>query len=210
MFASDFNGDDNIDIAITHGDTSAISILFNNGDGSFLGPVMYQYNNPNWVPYYSWSAVSLFAGDFDGDEDNDLAICHHGTNQVSILTNDSSGVSSFNSLKTVGEFPWHIYGADLDGDMDIELVAANWQSDDITILHNVTGPYDSYICGDADGSGSVNILDVTCLISYLYKSGAAPVAEEAGDANGNGAINILDATYLINYLYKGGPEPICP
>jgi len=67
-----------------------------------------------------------------------------------------------------------------------------------------------YVCGDANGSGSVNILDATYLISYLYKSGPAPVPNDAGDANGNGAINILDVTYLINYLYRSGPEPICP
>nr|MBN2276475.1 immune inhibitor A [candidate division Zixibacteria bacterium] len=67
-----------------------------------------------------------------------------------------------------------------------------------------------YVCGDANGSGAVNILDATYLINYLYKSGPAPVPPEAGDANGNGATNILDATYLISYLYKSGPAPICP
>nr|MBN2277964.1 hypothetical protein [candidate division Zixibacteria bacterium] len=69
---------------------------------------------------------------------------------------------------------------------------------------------EGYVCGDANASGSVNILDVTYLINYLYKAGPAPLPPEAGDANGNGAINILDATYLINYLYKSGPAPVCP
>nr|MBN2277966.1 dockerin type I repeat-containing protein [candidate division Zixibacteria bacterium] len=64
--------------------------------------------------------------------------------------------------------------------------------------------------GDANNNGAVNILDVTYLISYLYKSGPPPPCPEEGDANGNGATNILDATYLISYLYKSGPAPICP
>lgn len=68
----------------------------------------------------------------------------------------------------------------------------------------------SFICGDANGSGSVNILDATFIINYLYKSGAAPSPPESADANGNGSINILDATYILTYLYKSGPEPICP
>lgn len=67
-----------------------------------------------------------------------------------------------------------------------------------------------YVCGDADGSGGINILDVTRLINYLYKGGQAPNPIESGDADGSGAINILDVTRLINYLYKGGPEPVCP
>jgi hypothetical protein len=67
-----------------------------------------------------------------------------------------------------------------------------------------------YICGDANGSGVVNIQDITFLINFLYKGGLAPVPAQAGDANGDGISNIKDITYLINFLYKGGPIPICP
>jgi len=69
--------------------------------------------------------------------------------------------------------------------------------------------YAPYICGDADGSGAINLLDITFLITYLYKSGPAPSPPEAGDADNSGALNLLDVTYLINYLYKDGPEPSC-
>ncbi|MFH2035053.1 MAG: dockerin type I repeat-containing protein [Candidatus Zixiibacteriota bacterium] len=64
-------------------------------------------------------------------------------------------------------------------------------------------------CGDVNGLPPINILDITFLISYLYKGGPAPVPESAGDVNANSLINILDITYLIGYLYKGGPEPQC-
>ena len=63
--------------------------------------------------------------------------------------------------------------------------------------------------GDANNNGSVNILDVTFTIAYLYKGGAAPDCNDQADANSNGSINILDVTYTIAYLYKGGPDPIC-
>ncbi len=76
-------------------------------------------------------------------------------------------------------------------------------TEDIVILSE-------YTCGDADGNLDINILDITYLISYLYKGGPAPEPMEAGDANGNGLVNLLDITYLINFLYKGGPEPVCP
>jgi len=67
----------------------------------------------------------------------------------------------------------------------------------------------SLICGDADGSGAVNILDVTYVVAYLYTGGPAPEPYNIGDANGSGAVNILDVTYIINYLYKSGPAPNC-
>jgi len=77
------------------------------------------------------------------------------------------------------------------------------------------GPYyfpvvePSYVCGDADTSSAINILDATHLINYLYKGGPPPLPLECiGDANTTGNINILDINYLINYLYKGGPAPL--
>jgi len=70
-----------------------------------------------------------------------------------------------------------------------------------------SGGIATYLFGDADNNEAINILDVTYLISYLYKGGPAPVCPNSGDPNGDCATNILDVTYLINYLYKGGPAP---
>jgi len=80
---------------------------------------------------------------------------------------------------------------------------------DVTITDTISDVC-GYLCGDADGSGWINILDVSYLISYLYKGGPASNPPAASDADGNGAINILDVSRLINYLYKGGAAPICP
>lgn len=70
-----------------------------------------------------------------------------------------------------------------------------------------TGP--PFVCGDTDDDGSVNILDITLLINYLYLEGPAPVHLEAADVNSSGAVNILDITFLIGFLYQDGPEPYC-
>jgi hypothetical protein len=66
-----------------------------------------------------------------------------------------------------------------------------------------------YLCGDATGDDTINILDISFLIAYLYSGGPAPNPLNAADVDGNGDINILDISYLINYLYMGGPEPVC-
>jgi hypothetical protein len=65
------------------------------------------------------------------------------------------------------------------------------------------------IPGDANGNTVINILDITYLINFVYKSGPAPVpyALCSGDPNCNCVINILDITYLISFLYKSGPAP---
>ena len=73
---------------------------------------------------------------------------------------------------------------------------------------SVAGP--PYVCGDANGSGGVNIADVTYLIARIFAGGPAPVPLEAGDANGSGGVNIADVTYLIARIFAGGPAPVCP
>ena len=64
-----------------------------------------------------------------------------------------------------------------------------------------------YVCGDADGSGAVDIDDVVHLITYIFASGPAPDPYEAGDPNCSGGIDIDDVVYLILYIFGGGNAP---
>lgn len=69
----------------------------------------------------------------------------------------------------------------------------------------------SFMFGDADFSGMVNISDAVYLISYIFAGGPAPhPIKLVGDADCNGAITISDAVYLINYIFAGGPAPCNP
>ena len=63
--------------------------------------------------------------------------------------------------------------------------------------------------GEARNDSLYNILDITYLISYLYKGGLqpAPYLICSGDANCNCVVNILDITFLINYIYRSGLPP---
>ena len=62
--------------------------------------------------------------------------------------------------------------------------------------------------GDVDGSGLVNISDVTALIDYLLNGDASAIVLSNADSDGNGAVNISDVTALIDYLLTGHwPEP---
>jgi hypothetical protein len=71
----------------------------------------------------------------------------------------------------------------------------------------------AFICGDANGDGTVNVGDVVFLVSYVFKGGAPPNPVCVGDANGDGSTNVGDAVYLISYIFKGGAAPVptcCP
>jgi hypothetical protein len=65
----------------------------------------------------------------------------------------------------------------------------------------------SYVDGDADGSGGVDIDDVVFSIEYIFAGGQAPVPYEAGDADGSGMIDIDDVVYLIEFIFAGGLPP---
>ena len=57
--------------------------------------------------------------------------------------------------------------------------------------------------GDVNGNGSINISDVTTLISYLLGTESGSFNEAFADVNGDSIINISDVTALINILLEG-------
>ena len=59
-----------------------VSILKNNGDGTFAAAVNYGVGS---------SPYSVCAADLDGDGDSDLAVANYGSNNVSILKNNGDG-----------------------------------------------------------------------------------------------------------------------
>jgi hypothetical protein len=63
--------------------------------------------------------------------------------------------------------------------------------------------------GDGYTDGVCNITDITYMISYVLKSGPAPVPfDDQGDVNCDGNADITDIVYLIDYVLKSGPYPI--
>lgn len=70
--------------------------------------------------------------------------------------------------------------------------------------------YSTYICGDANRSGGLNLGDAVSLINYVFKQGDPPVPLKAGDASNDDAVNVGDAVYMINYIFRNGPPPVCP
>jgi parallel beta-helix repeat protein len=105
-----------------------------------------------------------------------------------------------------GEEPTYTIGVQLDGSTQY-IVGEGQLMGGSSATHSYT--VEEPIAGDGNGDGTINILDITFLIAYLYQEGPEPFPVEAGDANCDATINILDITYLIAFLYQDGPAPGC-
>ncbi len=65
----------------------------------------------------------------------------------------------------------------------------------------------TFIRGDANGDGKIDLSDSIYLNSYLFKSGPPPGCMDAADANDDGKVDISDGIYLNNYLFLGSGSP---
>lgn len=65
----------------------------------------------------------------------------------------------------------------------------------------------TYIDGDADHTGIVNISDVIYLIAFVFSGGPSPNPTLSGDVNCDLLVNISDAVYLVAYIFTDGPVP---
>jgi hypothetical protein len=74
----------------------------------------------------------------------------------------------------------------------------------------VEHPIVTYLCGDTNGDGFVNMADMSYLANYLFFGGPPPVSMWAADVNGDGTVNTADLSYLSNFLFFGGPPLNCP
>jgi hypothetical protein len=68
---------------------------------------------------------------------------------------------------------------------------------------------ESFVRGDANGDGIIDVGDVVYVINYLFKSGPTPNPIQAADATCDGNVDVGDVVFLINYLFRSGPPPSC-
>ena len=65
----------------------------------------------------------------------------------------------------------------------------------------------TYLCGDANSDGMVNVSDAVFVINYVFSGGGVPIPLAAGNTNCDENVNVSDAVYLINYVFSGGSAP---
>ena len=107
--------------------------------------------------------------------------------------NPDEYVGYIKGYHNASEVDYYVYGADESGHSYQQPVFGELDPHHFTVSM-------SFIRGDVNSDGEVNISDVTVLINYLLSHDATGINLEAANCNQDGDINISDVTVLINYL----------
>ena len=129
---ADLDGDGDLDLAVANGENfidNTVSVLLNNGDGTFADQVTYDVGLPAW---------SVGIGDLDGDGDQDLAVGLWTVHEqyLAVLLNNGDGTFVAGAVTDVRAAPRSVAVADLDGDGDLDVATANKGGGDVSVLLN--------------------------------------------------------------------------
>ena len=69
---------------------------------------------------------------------------------------------------------------------------------------------ESFLRGDANDDGRVNIADPIWIINELFREGPATTCPDAADATDDGMVDLADAMYIIEYRFLAGALPAAP
>ncbi len=64
------------------------------------------------------------------------------------------------------------------------------------------------IPGDLDHNGTVDIADLTVMVSLLFENGPFPTYVNSADVDASCSIDISDLTYFLDFLFSEGPAPL--
>ena len=125
----DANGDGKMDLAVANASSSTVSVLLNNGNGTYAAKVDYATgSNPS-------SITSL---DANGDGIRDLVVANAGSNTVSVLQGKGDGTFTTKFDYATGSSPYSVTSLDANGDGKIDLAVANSSSSTVSVLLNTT------------------------------------------------------------------------
>lgn len=78
------------------------------------------------------------------------------------------------------------------------------------LLPPTAGAQPTFVRGDCNGDGAVNIGDPVFLLATLFSTGPTSNCPDACDANDDSGLDIADAIYALSFLFSGGSPPFPP
>lgn len=228
----DLDGDGDLDIAVCNEGQQS-------GSGWIAYGVTVLWNASGGFPTSSFLALpssaiqprDLALGDFDGDQDLDLALVSKGvgTNHSKLASFVNLGAQSFAAANVTacGYDPVALRLGDVDGDQVLDAVTVNNYSGTINVLHGVgdgtftlawghsAGTYPGDLTlGDFDGDQ-----DLDCAVAYRYgvmvldnvggtfafvtslTAGTYPYSVACADFDGDGTVDLASTCGLTDMLY---------
>ena len=144
--SADFNGDGNLDLAVTNSGSNTATVFLGNGDGTFASPVAVATGSrPVGVDY----------GDVDADGDGDIVVANQIDGTLRVLFNDGAGQFLPGAPVFIGNYPYDVELGDLDADGDLDMVASRWNGDTVVaLLNDGSGIFSTFSGGEIAISGT--------------------------------------------------------
>jgi hypothetical protein len=176
----DVSGDGKLDIVTANASTSAnnISVLMNNGNGTFASPVTFGT---------ATHPTSIAFGDLNGDGKLDIVTANYTSNNVSVLMGNGNGTFKSAVNYDCGVGPQTVVVADLNGDGKPDVATVNYGPSNASVLLNT---------GTGALAGHVD-----------YTVGAGPYALSVADMNHDGALDLVSTNHnanTVSILYGNG------
>ncbi len=125
--SGDLNGDGAADLAAVNETSDDVSILINNGDGTFQPAAAYGVG---------MTPQCLAMAELDADQHNDLVVSNSLSDSISVLLNTGDGTFTTAVNYAVGTKPWDVAVADLNGDGDVDVAVVNRESKTFSVMLN--------------------------------------------------------------------------
>jgi len=138
IVTGDFNGDGNVDFAVTSFSTSQISLFLGDGTGAFKQAT----NSPIALPSGVLNPVAMVEGDFNNDGHADLAILANNNapsspGELVVLLGHGDGTfAEAGAATTVGNGPVALATGDFDASGSLDVAVLNQTDASLTILLN--------------------------------------------------------------------------
>ena len=206
---ADFNGDGKPDIAVANsgdpeiGDPGNVSILLNNGDGTF---------QPTRNITAGKNPCSIAVGDFNRDGHLDLVVVNNAINvaggwlpgTVSVLLGNGDGTFQTHVDYAAGTGPCSVAEGDFNGDNRLDLAVAAHPANVVSVLlgkgDGTFEPRVDYAAGNAGGNGAMAVA-----VADFNRDGKADLAV-AGSFSA-GTVGILQGNGDGTFQLPTGYDP---
>jgi hypothetical protein len=217
--SGDLNGDGKLDLVTSNNTDNNISVLLNNGDGTFQIAVNYNVGS---------APLGLAVADFNNDSKQDVVVVNSSDSDVSLLLGNGDG--TLQSAVSVGSLtgPTYVAVADFnnDGKMDMAITSSyklyiylgngngtfqtpvQYGPSDLGAFHLITG--------DFNNDGKIDIATVRVGVSFSVFMGNGngtfqdPIADTSvsdsveyltsGDLNNDGKLDLVTANFNDNNI----------